>query len=280
MIIDAFCFNDEFDMLDFRLAELNDYVDLFVITEAKYTWTADPKPLNLKENIGRYKKYADKIVFSEYEIPWLQINKNVKDDELIHLNLLESHWNEKESKIELRRLLREVSSDDDIIFHSDLDEIWNTNILDKIDFSNLPAKVAMDWYVYDLEHIIWEKNLNQQWATDSISVLNGKHLKKVEFRSLRGSTDFPVIKNGAWHFTWFGNEDWISKKFETGMSKDWFRTPLKIARADAMHRHRYKVKEIPANLKHDPNKSFEVRFLPLKENNNLPKNYKMLIRNE
>ena len=50
MIIDCFLFYDEFKMLDFRLAELNDHVDYFVLVESTTTYLNEPKRLYFEEN--------------------------------------------------------------------------------------------------------------------------------------------------------------------------------------------------------------------------------------
>ena len=61
MIIDCFLFYDEFKMLDFRLAELNDHVDYFVLVESTTTYLNEPKRLYFEENKARYAKYLHKI---------------------------------------------------------------------------------------------------------------------------------------------------------------------------------------------------------------------------
>ena len=60
-IIDAFMFNNELDVLNFRLHELNDYVDKFVIYENCWTFSGKRKPLYFKENKERFSKFSNKI---------------------------------------------------------------------------------------------------------------------------------------------------------------------------------------------------------------------------
>lgn len=61
-IIDAFMFNNELDVLNFRLHELNDYVDKFVIYENSWTFSGNKKPLYFEENKQMFSKFSDKIV--------------------------------------------------------------------------------------------------------------------------------------------------------------------------------------------------------------------------
>lgn len=44
-IVDAFPFYNELDMLEFRLKELWDTVDHFVLVEATVSYVGNPKPL-------------------------------------------------------------------------------------------------------------------------------------------------------------------------------------------------------------------------------------------
>ena len=59
-VIDCITYFDENMLLEFRLNVLNDYVDFFVIVEAKEDHQGNKKQLNF--NIENYKKYKDKII--------------------------------------------------------------------------------------------------------------------------------------------------------------------------------------------------------------------------
>lgn len=61
MIIDAFLFDSELDMLDLRLNVLSDVVDRFLLVEATETFRGNPKPLHYAENIDRFAAFADRI---------------------------------------------------------------------------------------------------------------------------------------------------------------------------------------------------------------------------
>ena len=60
-IYDCFTFFDEKMLLEFRLNYLSAYVDKFVIAEANYTHSGNPKKLNF--NINDYPKFKDKIIY-------------------------------------------------------------------------------------------------------------------------------------------------------------------------------------------------------------------------
>ena len=57
MIIDCFPFFNEFDLLEIRLNELKDVVDMFVLTEATLTYQGNKKPLYFDDNKSRFSDF-------------------------------------------------------------------------------------------------------------------------------------------------------------------------------------------------------------------------------
>ena len=62
LTFDVFPFNGEFVLLDLKLAAMAEWVDGFVLVEAPWTFTNNPKPLYFQDNKARYARYADKII--------------------------------------------------------------------------------------------------------------------------------------------------------------------------------------------------------------------------
>lgn len=62
LIIDAFMYSDEADILELRLTELYDVVDHFVLVEADVTHTDVQKPYHFSESPERFAEWADKII--------------------------------------------------------------------------------------------------------------------------------------------------------------------------------------------------------------------------
>ena len=75
IIYDFLIMNDEFDMLEIRLFELYEYVDLFLIAESNTTFTGKPKPLYLKDNWNRFRRYHNKMRRIEVLLWNLEIDK-------------------------------------------------------------------------------------------------------------------------------------------------------------------------------------------------------------
>ena len=61
MVIDCIPFFDELDLLEVRLNELNNIVDVFLITEATLTFSGHPKALCFMENKERFSAFGSKI---------------------------------------------------------------------------------------------------------------------------------------------------------------------------------------------------------------------------
>jgi len=67
MIIDCFPFFDELDVLEIRLNELKDVVDVHVLSEATLTFTGKFKPLYFDENKDRFKEFnIHHVIISDY----------------------------------------------------------------------------------------------------------------------------------------------------------------------------------------------------------------------
>lgn len=61
-IIDSFIFNNEFELLNYRLGLLYPFVDHFIICESMFTFSGQSKPLHFMNHIDRYSHYRDKIL--------------------------------------------------------------------------------------------------------------------------------------------------------------------------------------------------------------------------
>lgn len=60
-------FFNELDVLEIRLGELDDVVDIHVIAEANVTFKGDPKPMHVRENWDRFRPWHSKIRYVAVE---------------------------------------------------------------------------------------------------------------------------------------------------------------------------------------------------------------------
>ena len=120
-IVDTILYNGEIDMLLLRLKNYNDYIDHFIIVEADKSFTNIIKTelyTTLIKNDERFNIYLNKIEILIYPIVSNECWLNEKN----------SRNYTKESKI-IKNL-----NNDDLILHSDCDEILRQITLEKIKF--------------------------------------------------------------------------------------------------------------------------------------------------
>ncbi len=207
-IIDCITYFDEDMLLDFRLNILNDYVDYFVIVEAKEDHQGKKKNLNF--NIENFKQYKDKIIYLIQEE--IIIDKNIK----LPKNWSKDHLRDQSQRNYISNALKKFDDNDWIII-SDLDEIPNPDSLNKFNPKNKFSvfKQKLFYYKFNLisksnfwygSRIIVKKYLKSpQWLR------NFKVKKKLFNYFERGIC---VIDNGGWHFSYLKNPIDIKKKIE------------------------------------------------------------------
>jgi beta-1,4-mannosyl-glycoprotein beta-1,4-N-acetylglucosaminyltransferase len=202
-IIDCFLFFNELEMLLFRLKELNNFVDYFVLVESEYTFSGNTKELYYKNNKELFAEYNHKI-----------IHVVEKDFDLI---LYCSAWEREASQRNaIQKGLDELNlSDDDVIIISDCDEIPNTVYLEKIKYQPKilvkPAQINVleqDFYYYNLmskKAIKWlmSKVVSYQLIKYGCTPQTIRH------------TYHNIIENGGWHFSYFGSPEKIRTKIES-----------------------------------------------------------------
>lgn len=212
-IYDCFSFFDELDLLEIRFNILNDYVDKFVLMEAPETFFGKPKPLIFKNNKERFKQWEHKIIY--HVIDDFPNDKNLYEAAVKSPNTglgpnKDIWWiREFYQKESLNRVLLNCN-DDDIIYVSDVDEIWNPNINIKFDSVNVFKPVQTNYPFY-LNH----RSNQDPHAWTGTRVSKYKVYKKYGANHFRTEREAPSIKilNGGWHFSWLSKK---VDKYEDG----------------------------------------------------------------
>lgn len=228
-IYDIFLFFNELELLEIRLNILDKYVDYFVIIESTETFTGLPKKLYFEENKHLFEKWKHKIL--HYVVKDTPKNEedlktrlsikdlNPLDREIVICTLntdnvpdkKEVQWlKEFYQKEATKRILTELN-DDDFCYISDLDEIWNPEII--IDYSKDDIyKYRQTAYIYYLNN-----RSNENWrgwvGTIGTKYKNIKNSSINHIRTPR-KNKFTVLWNGGWHFSFQGGENKIVKKLE------------------------------------------------------------------
>ena len=204
-IIDCFTFYNEIDLLNLRLSELYDYVDYFVISESLHTHRGKSKKLYLEENMDLFSQFKDKII-------------NVCDK--TKYNSSDYSWKiENNQRNEIAKGLSSLDLDDnDQILISDLDEIPNIETLKKVIPVEWVFTLEMDFYYFTLYNKIkknWKKSkiLNYKTFIEKFNSSPQYVRDSVDYRKiLNFRFDRNVIKDGGWHFSYFGDVDFIQNK--------------------------------------------------------------------
>jgi beta-1,4-mannosyl-glycoprotein beta-1,4-N-acetylglucosaminyltransferase len=196
MIIDCFPFFNELEILDIRLNTLNDVVDKFVLVEASKTQSKLDKPYYFEQNLHRYTKFLDKIV-------------HVKVDNYPEQDGWAMENYQRNCIIEG---LKDIQpNDNDIVAISDVDEIWNPNIVDTVK-SHLKFN---EFIAIDMKYLVFFLNLetvDKRWIGTIFT--NAKNLNKISPQYLRNIKDnVQVIKDMGWHLGYQGGKEKVYQKY-------------------------------------------------------------------
>lgn len=200
MVIDLFYFNNELDMLEIRLNILNDVVDKFVLIEAPLTFSGKPKPLYYLENKERFAKWNDKIIHHiAIETPELKQQAYLSPN----TGSGEHYWIREFIQKENAKDALSFCSDDDLVFISDVDEVWRPSIVHLMDMRAVYKPKQLP-YLYYLN-----QRTDEDWHgwTGTIAT-QYKNIKNACVNHLRtdGMTPYTVIENGGWHFNSIGGQ--------------------------------------------------------------------------
>ena len=192
MVIDLFYFNNELDLLEIRLNILDKYVDKFVLVEARETFSGVPKPLYYEENKERFAK-------------WNIIHYVVEngDKEVEKMALLspctgagEHFWLREYYQKEMAQKALLFCEDNDIVYISDIDEIWRPEAMPEIkDAIYKPRQLP---YLYFLN-----QRTDENWLGWTGTICTRyKNIKNACINHLRTDdmTEYEVVERGGWHF--------------------------------------------------------------------------------
>ena len=216
-IIDCTTYYSEDLMLDIRFNILNEFVDKFIIVEAKHPHSGEKKILNF--NINNFPKFKDKIEYLIIENEPEGIIKNTNESSIKRMNSL---LRIEQSYNYISNALKDVS-EEDLICLSDNDEIPN---FESKDFKNSKNDIfifkqlffyykfnlfydLMPWFgtkackKKKLNSLSWLRNLKNKkypwWRIDTY-FLNTKQ------------TNVQIVTDGGWHFTNLKTAEEIHKK--------------------------------------------------------------------
>ncbi len=248
-IYDCFMYYDEDLCLDVRLNTLNEYVDFFIIVEAKYAHNGEKRKLRF--NINNFKKFKNKIRYIVLDKQPKDLIKNNNKYSVDAIKILNAIQRENLQRNFIMKGIYDAKKDDLIII-SDLDEIPNLSV---INLKNIRTKQI---YIFEQDFFYYKFNLqntHQKWFGTRMCKFEFlkspqwlRNVKPKKYKFFRIDTWFDekkyqnvhFIKNGGWHFTYIKTPKLIQKKLKTYLHhQEYDANPLSIT----------KIKKIVSNKK-------------------------------
>jgi beta-1,4-mannosyl-glycoprotein beta-1,4-N-acetylglucosaminyltransferase len=262
-ILDCFIFYNEIELLTYRLNILNDIVDYFIIIESTHTFVGNEKKLYYNDNKHLFEMFKDKIIHIivddfPYKCPEI-INDTV------------SWTNEKYQRDAISKGINSISNLDnkDIIIITDVDEIPNPEILKKIkngEYIIYISILEMDMYYYNLNGIVKHKWIHPKILSYEIYKVFYNNCDDIRFYN-----DTPIIENGGWHLSCFGDKYLIKNKLE-----NFSHVEYNIPKYTNLETIQEKIDNTIDLFDRD---DFKMTFINIKENNNLPPEYDKYLKN-
>lgn len=178
--------NTELEWLEIRLGQMAEQVDYFVIIEASKTFTNADKPLYVRENWARFKKYHHKMILhtldmdgEDFDNPWARerFSRNAMYDQVIPTLSGEQE-----------------AFQGDVILVSDVDEIPRPDALKALRNCDFPKTVTLHtkMYYYGFQ---WQKR--DDWPHPQATYYDFE--KTVQPDDLRGQGSDGNLYNAGWH---------------------------------------------------------------------------------
>lgn len=217
MVVDLFYFLNELDLLEIRLSILDDYVDKFILIEATETFSGLERELVYEKNKGRFKKWHNKIEY--YVVSDYPMDSKLCDMALNSPNTGsgEHYWvREFYIKESAQKAIKGLN-DNDIVFISDIDEIWNPKLTYAPQGKEVLKPKQLPYLYYlnqrtDEDWLGWSGTICTRYENIKNGVIN--HLRTDEM------TPYVVLENGGWHFNAIGGKDEKRKAFKHPVYED------------------------------------------------------------
>jgi len=266
MIYDCFTFWNEIEILELRLNLLYKHVDFFVICESldSHSKKIRKEEYVLEKHKELFNEYWDKIIYLKID------NLEFPGDSGYNSsgNKTTDWKNENFQRCYLYNGFKNANPDD-IICISDLDEIWNPDVLPQLNEKINQYKFVgthmhlFYYYINTLKTQVWRGT----YFTYRKHIQHPKNIQ--ELRNRRES--LPIYTyNYGWHYSWMGKIEKIQEKFQC------------IAEHDLIDEYNNvdNISESITNIKdlfNRTNRYGEISLVKL-NNNNSPPNIDLIIK--
>ncbi len=237
-IFDCTTYYDEELILDLRFNMLNEYIDKFIICEAKFSHSGRKKKLNF--DINKFSKFKDKIVYIVLEnepenLIYEDSKKKIESPLQWRSNSVKRISFQRNKLLEA---VNDIAHPNDYVLYSDNDEIPDLSLFDPYRQKNKIVIFEQDLFYYkfnllcnrikwygtraikkkDLKNFEWLRQIKpKKYPFYRLDTL----LKKDRYMNIN------IIKNGGWHFTRIISPEKIHNKELDTEHHDEYRTSNK-----------------------------------------------------
>ena len=215
-VFDVFIFNSEVRLLKLKLHAMADFVDRFVLVEARHTFTGQPKPLTFKRRRAEFAEFEGKIVHV------------VVDEFPAHVR---HPWSREFHQRDVGiRGLSGLCAEDDLVIISDADEVVSPGQV--LGFQGAYARLGMERARYFLNYREAlegeaQNEASSLWRAGYLSSLGLSYARNV----LRFDKKAPRVNDAGWHFTSVSDAAGIAAKMGSTAHQEHSRVKAKSVAA-------------------------------------------------
>lgn len=266
-VVNCFLFYNELNLLKFKLKELTEVVDYFILVESKYTFSGNEKPLHYNDNKHLFTEYNHKII-------------HIIHDHNASKEYGNAWANENEQRFYSKYGIEQLNlNNDDIIILSDLDEIPDPNTLNEYKKTGLENKVyclEQDMYYYNIHNKLEQKWYQSKMINYQVYLTHCDTIQTVNDLIRPPNCEFQIsgctiVERGGWHLSYFFGVDKIKNKL-----KNFAHQELSHFADQDDKIFEYAIQN---NLDLFNRDHCKIKFIAVEDNNYLPINYKCLIDN-
>ena len=219
-VFDVFLFGYELDLLEIRMNLLDPFVDYFVFSEGRKTFSGEDKGFIFDIEDERFEKFRSKIIYTQIQEP---TSEQLQSQGIRYNVKRESFMRDTFYKDSIMNVLNEHCSDEDVIIWSDLDEVPNPEVIENISDFYQPGTVynfAQDNYQAALNWFETSSTITSQTKDFSYEDEGPRWIgtKMCDFATLKKYTltdirrELPKENNlriypGGWHWSTVGSNE-------------------------------------------------------------------------
>jgi len=211
-VFDCFTFFNELDLLEFRLKYLDAHVDYFIICESNKTFSGNDKPYNLQENMARFSKWKNKIIYLSIE----QSTEGLSFEDVKTYTPTNGPWMLESQQRYALSYANTMISDNDLVMLGDIDEIPDVKFIDHYatitHHMETPIALSMLFHYYFMN---CQNEGFERWWNGTV-LATGALFKDINPQGLRdGRNHFFRESEAGWHFSYLGGVEKIRQKIQS-----------------------------------------------------------------